>query len=62
MMRKIYVAAWFIVALAVLVSIFTGIFNPVALFVCSPVALALVYSLALWTVMVHSKSENRIVE
>lgn len=62
MMRKIYVAAWIIVALAVLVSIFTSTFNAVTLFVCSLVVLALVYSPGLWTVMFHSKSKNRIVK
>lgn len=54
-MKKIYIAAWFIVALAVLVSIFTGTFNPAVLFVYSLVALALVHVLALWTVILHTR-------
>lgn len=55
MMKKIYIAAWFLVALAVLISIFTGTFDPVLLFVYSLVALALVYGLALWTVILNRR-------
>lgn len=55
MMKKIYVAAWFIVALAVLVSIFTGTFNPATLFVYSLIALVLIHALALWTAILQTR-------
>ena len=44
-MKKFYVLAWFLLAAAVLVSIFTGTFNPLAMVVFSLVAVGLVLRL-----------------
>ena len=55
MMKRFYVSAWFLLAAAALVSVVTGAFNPVALFVFSLVALGLVYTLALWSVFVNTR-------
>lgn len=54
-MKKFYISAWVLLAAATFVSIFTGSFNPVALFVFSLVALALVYTLALWSVIINTR-------
>lgn len=60
MMKKIYIAGWFIVALAALVSIFTGTLTPAVLFVYSLLALGLVFALMLWLVIVNTR-ENRVI-
>lgn len=54
-MKKLYLAAWTLLTATALVSVFTGAFNPVTLFVFSLVALALVYTLALWSVIVNTR-------
>lgn len=54
-MKKFYVSAWFLLAAAALVSALTGTFNAAALLVFSLVALALVHTLALWTVIVNTR-------
>ena len=54
-MRKIYISAWFLLAAAAFVSILTGSFNPFALLVFSLIALALVHTLMLWSVIVNTR-------
>ena len=55
MMRKIYIAAWFLLAATALVSVFTGSFNPFTLLVFGLIALALVHTLMLWSVIVNTR-------
>ena len=55
MMKKIYMAGWFIVALATLVSILTGTLTPAAMVVYSLLALGLVFTLMLWSVIVNTQ-------
>lgn len=55
MMKNLYISAWILLAAAAFVSVLTGSFNPAALFVFSLVALALVYALALWSVMADAR-------
>jgi hypothetical protein len=55
MMKKFYVTAWFLLAASVLVSAFTGTFNPLAVVVFSLVAVGLVYGFALWSVIVNRR-------
>ena len=55
MLRKFYISAWFLLAATVLVSIFNGFFNPFTLLVFSLVALALVHTLLLWSVIVQTR-------
>ncbi len=54
-MKKIYVLAWFLLAAAAFVSALTGTFNPAALLVFSLIALGLVYTFALWSVLVNTR-------
>ena len=54
-MKKIYVLAWFLLAASVLVSVFTGTFDPLAMVVFSLVAVGLVYGFALWSVIVNTR-------
>lgn len=54
-MKKLYVLAWALLALAALVSALTGTFNPVALVVFSLVALGLVSTLVLWSIVVNTR-------
>ncbi|HKP70493.1 MAG TPA: hypothetical protein VJV05_14490 [Pyrinomonadaceae bacterium] len=49
-MKLFYGAAWFLLAFAVIVALFTGSFDSSALVVSSMIALGLVYALALWAV------------
>ena len=53
-MKKLYIWAWIALAAAVVVSGFTGTLDVEALLVYSLIALALFYSLALWTAVVNS--------
>lgn len=53
--KKFYAAAWILLALTASVALLTGSFNAVTLFVFSLAALALVYALALWTVVVNTR-------
>jgi Mn2+/Fe2+ NRAMP family transporter len=55
MMKQIYTSAWILLTIAALVSILSGSFDPVGLLVFSLVALALVLSLALWSVYVQTR-------
>lgn len=54
-MKKFYVLAWFLLAAAVLVSIFTGTFNSLAMVVFGLVAVGLVHGFALWSVIVNTR-------
>lgn len=54
-MKNFYIAAWVLLAMAAFVSVLTGTFNAVTLFVFSLVALALVYALALWSVITQTR-------
>jgi hypothetical protein len=54
-MKNFYISAWILLAMAAFVSVLTGASNPVTLFVFSLVALALVYTLALWSVVVNAR-------
>lgn len=54
MMKKFYVSAWILLAAAALVTALTGAFDAAALVVFSLGALALVYTLALWSVFVNT--------
>jgi hypothetical protein len=55
MIKKFYVSAWFLLAAAVLISVFTGAFNPLAMVVFSLVAVGLVYGFAMWSVIVNTR-------
>ena len=54
-MKKIYPTAWFLLAILFFASVFTGSFNELSLVVFSLIALGLVYALALWAVIDHSR-------
>lgn len=54
-MKKIYVSAWFLLAAAAIVTALTGAFDAAALVVYSLATLALVYTLALWSVIVSTR-------
>lgn len=53
-MKNIYVAAWFLLTILFLASVFTGYFNALSLVVFSLSALALVYALAIWSLYVNT--------
>lgn len=53
-MRTLYLAAWFLLSLAVAAAVITGTFNSVSLVIFSLAALALVYGLALWSAFTNS--------
>jgi hypothetical protein len=55
MMKNIYGIGWFVLVLAVLVSIFTGILTPLSAVVYSLMALGLVFTLMLWLVVVNTR-------
>ena len=55
MLKIFYISAWVSLAAAVFVSLLTGSFNSVALFVFSLIALALVLSLAMWSVITQTR-------
>jgi uncharacterized protein (DUF58 family) len=50
-MKTIYIFAWSLAAAGVLASFLTGNFNKATLVIFSFIALGLVYSLALWSVL-----------
>lgn len=54
-MKKIYTAAWFLLAILFLASVLTGSLNPTSLVAFSLIALGLVYALALWTVVINTR-------
>lgn len=54
-MKNFYISAWILLAITAFVSVLTGTFNAVTLFVFSLVALALVYTLALWSVITQTR-------
>lgn len=55
-MKNIYIASWVLLAISFLATLFTGSFNAVSLFVFSFAVLALVYALALWSVIVNTQN------
>lgn len=55
MMKNFYISAWILLAAAAFVSVLTGSFNPVTLVAFSLTALGLVYTLALWSVIVNTR-------
>lgn len=55
MLKIFYISAWVSLAAAVFVSLLTGSLNSVALFVFSLIALALVLSLAMWSVITQTR-------
>jgi len=55
MLKKIYISAWILWAAVVFVSVLSGFTNPVTLLVFSFIALALVHTLMLWSVIVHAR-------
>ena len=59
MIKKFYVSAWFLLAAAALISVFTGAFNALAIVVFSLVAVGLVYGFALWSVMANTREVGR---
>lgn len=54
-MKNFYISAWILLAAAAFVTVLTGSFNPLALLAFSLVALALVLSLAMWSVIVQTR-------
>jgi hypothetical protein len=54
-MKKIYISAWFLLAAAAIVTALSGGFNAAALVFYSLIALGLVYTLALWSVIVNTR-------
>lgn len=58
-MKKIYTAAWILLAVLFLASVFTGSSDVLSSFIFSLAALGLVHALALWTVIVNSRSRGR---
>lgn len=55
MFKKFYISAWILLAAAAFISIVTGSFNAVTLFVFSLAALGLVYALGLWSVIINTR-------
>ncbi|HEY8561056.1 MAG TPA: hypothetical protein VIL74_11845 [Pyrinomonadaceae bacterium] len=55
MLKNLYVAAWFLWAAAVLVSLSGGAFETLTLLALSFGALILVYALALWSVISNTR-------
>ena len=55
-MKKIYISAWVLLAAAALVTFLTGSFNPIVLLVFSLVALTLVHTLRVWSVIVNTRN------
>jgi hypothetical protein len=58
MLKKFYVLAWFLAAMAVLISVLTGTFSVTAMVVFSFIGLCLVYTLALWSVIVNTRDAS----
>jgi hypothetical protein len=54
-MKNFYISAWVLLAAAALVTVLTGSFNPLALLAFSLVALALVLSLVMWSVIMQTR-------
>ena len=54
MIKKFYVLAWFLLIGSAIVSIFTGTLTGLGMVTYSLIALALVYGLALWAVIVNT--------
>lgn len=54
-MKQIYISAWILLALAALVAISTGSFSTAVLLVFSLIALGLVFTLAVWSVIVNTQ-------
>ncbi|MCW5961616.1 MAG: hypothetical protein KIS76_15740 [Pyrinomonadaceae bacterium] len=54
-MKKIYATAWILLTALFLTSVVTGFLDPLGLFAFSLSALALVYALAFWSVIVNTR-------
>lgn len=54
-MKNLYVLAWFLLAVIVLVSTLTGIITPTALVAYSFAALGLVYGLVFWSIFTNTR-------
>lgn len=55
MLKNLYISAWFLLAMAVLTLVLTGAFSTAALLAFSLIALGLVYTLGLWSVIVSTR-------
>ncbi len=55
MIRKFYILGWMLLAAAVLATLMTGYFNPVALVIYSLIALGLVHALVLWQAVTNTR-------
>jgi len=55
MLKNFYGLAWFLLAASVLISVFTGTFNPLGMIIFSLVAVGLIYGFALWAVIVNAR-------
>jgi hypothetical protein len=54
-MRNFYISAWVLLAVAAFAAVLTNSFNPLALLIFSLIALVLVFTLMLWTVIVNTR-------
>lgn len=50
-MKNFYISIWFLLAAASLITVLSGSFNPLSLLALSLIALALVLSLTMWSVI-----------
>ena len=57
-MKKFYISAWFLLAAATIVAAFSGALNGGVLFVFSLIALGLVYTLAVWAIIVNNRGSG----
>ena len=62
MLKKFYAAAWILLFLTAFVSLLTGAANWAALVIYSLFALALVYALALWTLVDNNRRHKDRLE
>ena len=53
MLKKVYILAWLLAVSAVLIAVLTGTLNEAAMVVFSFIGLGLIYTLALWSVIVN---------
>lgn len=55
MIKNFYISAWILLAVAAFVTVLSGSFNPLTLLAYSLVALTLVLSLAMWSVITQTR-------
>lgn len=55
MMKRLYISAWILLLLAALAAILTNSFSTALLLVFSLIALGLVLTLAMWSVVVNTR-------